>query len=90
MNPKGYELTEHIATKVDVNARMRSASKKEKYIWIMNTGKFFDSSMVVTMGILVALVNRKIGKASSISGIFADRPYMILFIYIFKILISET
>ena len=31
-NPKGYELAEHIATKVEINTRMLSTFKNAKYI----------------------------------------------------------
>ena len=31
-NPKGYEVAEHIATKVEVNPRMLSTLKNEKSI----------------------------------------------------------
>ena len=38
VKPKGYELVEHIATKVEVNTRILSTSKNEKFIWIMKPG----------------------------------------------------
>ena len=44
-NPKGYEVSEHIATKVEVNPRMLSTLKNAKSISSMNPGgKFRDLS----------------------------------------------
>ena len=58
VNPKGYEVEEHIATKVEVNPRMLSTLKNAKYIWIMKPGANFETSVVGPLGILVALVRR--------------------------------
>ena len=45
INPKGYEVAEHKATKVELNPRMILTLKNEKSIWSMNTGaKFWDIS----------------------------------------------
>ena len=45
-NPKGYEVTEHIATKFEVNPRMLSTLKNAKSIWSMNPGEIFKKSVV--------------------------------------------
>ena len=63
-NKKGYEVSEHTVTKVDVNPRMLSKSKNEKSIWSMKLGAKFETSVVVPLGVLVALVKRKIVKES--------------------------
>ena len=64
-NPKGHELAEHIATKVEVNPQIILTLKIEKSIWIMKPGANFETSMVVPLWILVALVNIQIGKCPS-------------------------
>ena len=61
-NPKGYEVAEHIATKVEVNLRILSTLKNAKFIWIMNPGANVETSVVGPLGILVALVKRQIGQ----------------------------
>ena len=45
-NKKGYEVAEHIATKVEGNPRMISTLKNAKYIWSMNPGANFETSVV--------------------------------------------
>ena len=64
-NPKGYEVAEHIATKVEVNPRMLSTLKNAKSIWSMNPGGKFETSVVGPLEILVALVKRQIGQGFS-------------------------
>ena len=75
-DPKGYEVAEHIAKRVEVNIRMISTLKNEKSIWSMNAGGNFETSVVVLLGILVALVKRQIGQGSSDSERFSGRPSM--------------
>ena len=55
-NPNGYEVSAHIATKVEINPQMISTLKKTKSIWNMKPGANFETSVVGTLGILVALV----------------------------------
>ena len=59
-NPKGYEVTEHIFTKVKVNQRTISTLKGAKYIQIMNPGENVYTSMFIPIGILAALVKKQI------------------------------
>ena len=87
---KWYEVADHIATKVEVNQRMISASKNEKSIWSMNPGAKFETSVVGYLGILVALVKRQIGKGYSNSGRFSGRPSMSTFLDIIFSLVIET
>ena len=89
-NPKGYEVAEHIATTVEVNPRMLSKLKNSKVIWSMNPGANFETSVVRSLGILVALVKRQIGQGYSNSGIFSGRPSMSPFIAICFSLVIET
>ena len=70
------------STKVEVNPRMISTLKNAKSIWSMNPGENFDTSVFGTLGILVALVKRKIGQGSSNSGICYRRPSMSTFMVI--------
>ena len=42
-NSKGYEVAEHIATKVEVNPRMLSTLKNAKTILSMNPGANFET-----------------------------------------------
>ena len=81
-NPKGYEVAEQIATQVEVNPRMISTLKNAKSIWSMKPGGNYKTSVVGTLGILVALVNIQIGKGSSNPGRFFGRPSMSPFIAI--------
>ena len=37
-NPKGYDVADHISTRVEVNPRMLSALKNAKYVLSMNPG----------------------------------------------------
>ena len=90
VNQKWYEVTEHIAEKLEVNPRMLSTLKNAKSIWIMNPGAILETSVVVPLGILVALINRQIGKDYSKSGIFSGRPSMCTFITINFSLVIET
>ena len=53
VNPKGYEVEEHIATKFEVNPRMISELKKEESIWRKKPGGDFETSVVGPVGILV-------------------------------------
>ena len=75
-NSKGYEVAEHISTKVEVNPWMLSKLKNSKYIWSMNPGENFETSMVGPLVMLSALVKRKIGRGYSESGRFVGRPSM--------------
>ena len=50
-NPKGYEVAEHIATKVEVNPRILSTLKNAKSIWSMNPGANLDTSVVGSLEI---------------------------------------
>ena len=75
-NTKGYEVAEHIYTKVEVNTRMLSTLKNEKSIWSMNPGGDLGKSVFGPLAILVALVMRQIGQGSSNSGRFSGRPSM--------------
>ena len=56
----------------------------------MNPGANFELSMVRPMGILFALVGRKIGQGYSKSGIFVGRPSMSPFLAIIFSLSIET
>ena len=84
-NPKGYEVAEHTATKYKRNPRMLSTLKNEKYIWSINLVENFDTSMLVTLVILVALLKIQIEKGSSKSVKFIGRPFMIPFFEFFII-----
>ena len=64
-NPNGFEVSEHIATKLEVNKRILSILKNEKYILSMNLGGRFDTLVVGPLGILVALVKIQIGHGYS-------------------------
>ena len=88
--PKGYEVTEHISTKVEVNQQMISALKNQKSIWSMNRRAKFETSLVVPLGISVALVNTQIGKSYSKSGRSSGRPSMSPFLVINFCLVIET
>ena len=57
-NSKGYEVAEHIATKVEVNPRIISTLKNAKSIQSMNPGVDLETSVFGPLGILVALVKR--------------------------------
>ena len=89
-NRKGCQLAEHIATKVEVIPQMLSTLKKEKPIWSMNPGANFETSMVASMAILVALVNRQIRQGFYKLGRFVVRPFMSNFISIFISLAIKT
>ena len=58
---------------------MLSTLKNAKFIWIMNSGEDFRTSMVRPLGILVALVKIKIGKGSSKSVISVGKLFMSYF-----------
>ena len=79
-NPKGYEVAYHTATKVEVNPQMISTLKNAKYIWSINTGENFETSVVEPLGILVALVKGQIGQGSSNSGRFLGELPWVLFL----------
>ena len=89
-NPKGYEAAEHIYTKFEVHTQMISTFKNKESIWSMNPGENYKTSIVGPMGILVALVKRKIGQGYSKSWRFSGRPYIITFIFICISLAIET
>ena len=89
-NPNGYEVAEHIDTKVQVYPQMLSTLKNDKSIWSMNPGEDFETSVVGPLGILVALVKRYIGQGSSNSGRFFGRPSMSRFLAIRLSLVIET
>ena len=42
-NPKGYEVVEHIAKKIEVNPGMILTLKNEKFIWSMNPGENIET-----------------------------------------------
>ena len=56
----------------------------------MKSGANFETSLVGTLGILVALVRIQIGQGSSKSGIFYERPSMSPFLAISSSLEIET
>ena len=56
----------------------------------MKPGKMFETSMVGTMGTLVALIKRYIGQGSSKSEIFSGGPPMSPFLAITFSLVKET
>ena len=56
----------------------------------MNPGGDFETSIVGPLGILVALVSRKIGQGYSDSGNFSGRTSMIPFLAIRFSLVIET
>ena len=90
-NPNGYEVAEHIAKTVEVNPRMISTLKTHK-IHLNHKPREggVETSVVGPLGILVALVRRKIGQGYSKSGIFFGRPYMSPFLVIHFSLLIET
>ena len=81
-NLKGYEVGEHISTKVEVNPQMLSTLKKGKYIGSMKQIETFDISVVGPLEIFVALVKIKIGQVYSNSGVFCGKPSMSPFLAI--------
>ena len=83
-NPKGYTVSEHIATKFEGNQWILSTPKKEKSTQSIKPGANIETSVVGTLGILVVFVKIQIGQGSYTSGIFSGRPYMSPFISIFK------
>ena len=89
-NPNGYEVAEHIATKVEVNPRMHSTLKNSESILSMNPGEIFGTSVVGPLGFLVSLVKRQIGQGSSNSGRFSGIPSMINFLAIRFSQVIET
>ena len=89
-NPKGCEVSEHIATKFEVNTRMLSILKKRKIHLKHKPRENFKTSMVGTLGILVPLVKRKIRKGSSKSGIFVGIISMSIFLVVRFSLSIET
>ena len=78
-NPKRCEVAEHISTKFEVNTWMLSTLKNEKFIWDMNPGGDFETSMVEPLVTSVTLSKRQIGKGYSKSGIFYGRPFISTF-----------
>ena len=82
VNPKGYEVEDHISIKVEVHPRMVSTSKITKSVLSMNTVVIFEKSMVVPLDILVALVKIQIRQVSYKLGIFFGRTFMSTFILI--------
>ena len=88
-NPNLYEVTEHIDTNLEVNPRMLSTLKNAKSIWSMDIGGDFEWSIVVSMGILVALVRRQIGQGYFKLEIFFGRPFLGTFNSICLILIID-
>ena len=74
VSPQGYEVEEHIATKVKINPRIISTLKNAKCIFSMNRRKLFETSMVEPLVILVALVRKQTGKGFSKSRIFVGKP----------------
>ena len=89
-NWKGYELSEHIATKDEVNLRMISTLKNAKSIWSMNPGANFETSVVGTLVFVVALFKRKRGQGYSKSGKLFGRPFMSPLIKIRLSLVIKT
>ena len=89
-NPKGYEVSEHIDTKFEVNPRMLSTLKKAKSIWSMKPEANFETSVVGLLVILVALSKRQIWQGYSKSGRFSGRPSMSHFLVICFSLVIET
>ena len=59
---------------------MISTLKNEKYIWSMNPRETLEGSIVVPLGILFALVKRKIWQGSSKSGRFLGDPLLVPFL----------
>ena len=74
VNPKGYEVAEHIVTKTEVNTRILTTFKNEKSIWSINPGEMFETSMFVPLRILVDLVKRQVYQGSYKSGKFVVIP----------------
>ena len=89
-NTKGCEVSEHIATKLEVDTWMISKLKNTKSIWSMKPGEKFETSMVGPLGVLVALFKRNIWQGSFKSGIFVGRPSMSPFLEISFSLKIET
>ena len=82
-NPKGGEVSEHIATKFEVNTRMLSTLKNAKSILNKNPGEDFETSVVRPLRILATLVNIHIGHGYSNSGRFlGDLPRFISLTFI--------
>ena len=89
-NPKVYEGAENISTKVEVNLRILSTLKSEKYIWSMYPGGKLETSMVWPLVILSDLVKRKIGPGSSKSGRNVRRHFISHFLAIsFRVIKSR-
>ena len=89
-NPKGCEVAKHMATKVEVNPRMFSTLKKAKSIWSMEPGANSETSLVGPMGVLAALVKRKIWQGFSKSEIISGRPSICTFLDFRFSLVTET
>ena len=89
-NPNGYEVADHIDTKVEVNPRMISTLKNAKSILSMNIGANFETSVVGPLGIFAALVMMQIGQDYSNSGRFSGRPSMSPFLGIRFSLVIDT
>ena len=86
----GYEVTEHIATKVEVNPQMLSTFEKVKIHMKHGTIKKIYISVVGPLGIFVALVNRQIWQGCYKSGRFYRRQSMSTFLDICFSLVIET
>ena len=67
-NPKGYEVSAHIDTKVKGNRQIILIFKNEKSIWSMELGSNVETSMFILLGFLVVLVKIQIGRCSSKYG----------------------
>ena len=71
-----YGVVEHISTKVEATPQILSSLKNETSIWIIKPGVNFDISMVITMGVYVALGKIHIGQCSSKSGNIVEIPFL--------------
>ena len=74
VNLKGFGVAECKATKFMLNPQMFSTLKNTKTNLSMNPGGRVETSMVVPMVILVALVKIKIGKVITIQGVVLVDP----------------
>ena len=76
----GYDVADHIATKVEVNPWILSTLKNKKSIWSMKPGRGFEKSMVRPLGILFSWANKQIWNGYFKSGNFFGRPFMRFFL----------
>ena len=86
----GWNKSEHISTKVEVNSHILSTLKNSKSIWSINPEASFKALVVGLLVISVSLVKRQIGQGYYTSGIFSVRPPMSLFQGIRFSLVIET